>query len=104
MIFDCKFWAVVKVETGHRPDGSIDSTMIFALFQGVWDSQQAAETWAKAQPAKKGPSAIAIEYQWDYDTEEFIVIPCAGVKAQCLSDLENMLEKSAKLIAAGVGV
>ena len=104
MIFDCNFWAVVKVEHVHAPDGSLCEHDTFSYFEGMWDTKEAADAWIAQQTPKTGPSELDIAYRWHYQTDHYVVVPCSGVQAKSMSDVETKCEEAAKLQLAGIGV
>ena len=104
MIFQCKFWAVVKVERNYTSDGSLHARDVFADVEGLWDDKTEAECWVAGQTPKIGPNAMDIKHKWDYTTEAYVIVPCADIKASCMSDIETKCEEAAKLQLAGIGV
>ena len=104
MIFECQFWAVVKVEYVHFPGGKIDDNDTWSCFQGMWDKEDRAREWAAQQKTKGGPTKADVVHEWDYCTEHYVVVPCANVQATCLDDLGTKCETAAELQLDGVGV
>lgn len=100
MIFDCSFWAVVRVDIAHNADDSICEQDTIADVVGVWDQRDMAEHFIAKQNPKKERSTWETG---DYCTEAYFCIPCSNLKVQHLFEVERKLEESAKLLVMGIG-
>ncbi len=96
MIFDCKLWAVVRVDIANNADGSIVERDTTASIGGLWDTITAANRWTEQQkPVTERPHYYPADE--GYATEAYIVIPCLWPQLKYLSDLERIVEAAAKL-------